>query len=136
MAVHLLDENNTREIKDADLPIPDTDQKTVYTIRDITKAKYREFIKRHTKKVTSRQRGMVDETDFQKVSDDLLDYALVAWKGVTLPGSTDDAPCIWENKARLDSVRSAAILDAAGIGQVEEASEQKKASFREPAPVA
>lgn len=134
MAVQLLDENTTREVKDSDLPIPDGDPGTVYTIRDLTKAKYREVIKRHTKKVTSRQRGMVDETDFQKVADDLLDHALVEWQGVTLNGSP--VPCTWENKARLDSVRSAAILDAAGIGQVEEAPAQKKASFREPATVA
>jgi hypothetical protein len=134
MAVQLLDENTTREIKDSELPIPDGDPETVYTIRDLTKKTYREVIKRNTKKVTSRQRGMVDETDFQKVADELLDHALVEWRGVTLNGSP--VPCTWENKARLDSVRSSAILDAAGIGQVEEAPAQKKASFREPASVA
>jgi hypothetical protein len=135
MAVQLLDEGKTRDVKDSDLPIPDGDPNTVYTIREITKATYRKFIKDHTKKVPNRQtRGMVEETDFQAVSDDLLDWALVKWSGVTLGGV--EVSCTSENKALLDTVRSSAILDIAGIGQVEEGPALRKASFRESESVA
>jgi hypothetical protein len=135
MAVQLMDENATREVKDSELPIPDGDPNTVYVIRSITKAKYRQVIKRHTRPVPDKQsRRMVDQTDAQAVSDDLFDYALADWRGVTLHGQP--VPCTPEHKALLDSVRTSAILDAAGIGAVEEAAAQRKESFREPANVA
>ncbi len=136
MPVQLMDADATREVKDSELPnVPDGDEKTIYTVRSITKATYREVTKRHTKKVVSkRDRGMVEETNWQAVSDDLLDYALVGWTCVVLRG--DPVPCTMEYKALLDSVRSQALLDAAGIGQVEAAAAQRKASFREPAHVA
>ena len=136
MAVQLQSDDKTRDVKDSELPgVPDGDKNTVYTIRDITKAKYREVIRRHTKKVANRHtRAMVEETDQQAVADELLDWALVGWKGITLHG--EEMPCMPQYKAMLDSVRSAAILDAAGIGQVEEGAAQRQASFREPSHVA
>lgn len=135
MAVQLLDDSATREVKDSELPIPDGDPNTIYVIRSITKGKYREVIRRHTRQVPDKQsRKMVDQTDYTAVSDDLFNYALADWRGVTLNG--EPVPCTDETRAMLDSVRTSAILDVAGIGAVQEAPERKKESFREPASVA
>lgn len=134
MAVQLLDDS-TRPVKDSELPIPDGDPNTTYFIRSITKHKYREVFKKHTKRVPDKQsRAMVDQTNSTAVADELFNYALADWSGVTLHG--EPVPCNDETRAMLDSVRTAAILDVAGIGAVQGAPEQKKESFREPASVA
>jgi hypothetical protein len=134
MAVKLIDEEGTRWVKDTELGIPDGDAETSYEIRQISKAKYRSVNKAHTRPVINkRTHRKEDETDLQAASDELLDFALVNWKGITYRGT--QVPCTTENKALLDTVRATAILDAAGIGEVEEAPEQRKASFRQPAAV-
>lgn len=129
MSIVLQDQSKTWEVKDSDL-IDGGDKDTSYTLRFITKEKYREVIRRHTRRVANKQRGMEERTEWEAVSDDLLDYALVAWKGVKAGAA--DAPCTADYKNMLDTRRQSAILEAAGWNQIEEAPAQRAASFREP----
>lgn len=133
MAVVLQNPSETWTVKDSEI-IADGDKDTTYTLRALTKVKYREVIRRHTRKVPNRAtRAMEDQTDHEAVSDELLDYALVDWTGVVAGGVT--APCTTENKNILDPRRQSAILDAAGLNQIQEAPARKAESFREPADV-
>jgi hypothetical protein len=132
MPVRLQDES-TWIVKDSEI-IADGDAKTTYTLRSITKQVYRDITKKHTKKISNRTtRAMEDRTDWEAASDDLLDFALVDWSGVT--SGKEEAPCTRENKNFLDPRRQQAILEAAGLNQIEEAPARKAESFREPADV-
>ena len=135
MSVKLQDPNPsaTWTVKDSQI-IANGDKETSYTLRALTKSVYREITRRHTRKVPNKAtRSMQDETDNEAAADDLLDYALVDWSGVVANGML--VPCSTENKHLLDPQRQAAILDAAGINQIQEAPARKAESFREPADV-
>lgn len=129
--LQLQDTESTREMTDAELGVPSPSD-AVYTIRPLTKAVFREKTRKHTAAFADRRSGQ-KETKWDAVTDDLLDYALVSWKNIRYKGEL--VPCTRENKALLDAVRSQALLDAAGMGEVQEASERRKESFREPASV-
>ena len=133
MALNLKTLDAIEEIKDSDL-VPDGDKETVYKIRHITIEKNREVVKRHTRKVPNRRTHTQDSvTDYEAVGDELLDYVLVDWSGVVSDGTP--LPCTTDNKLLLDGVRRAALLEKAGMNEVQAAPERRAESFRAPATV-
>lgn len=128
MAVEIRDDNEILTVRDADL-VADGDAETTYDLRTITLEKNREIVKRHTKKVPNkRSHVMEDKVDWEAVTDDLLDWAIADWKGIVSKGQP--LPCTLENKKRLDGVRRDAILQRAGMNEVQAAPERRAESFR------
>lgn len=131
MALNLKTLEAVDEVNDSDL-VPEGDRETSYKIRHITIEKNREVVREHTKKVPNRRTHQPDNvTDWEAVGDALLDYALVDWSGVVANGKS--VPCTTENKMLLDGVRRAALLERAGMNEVQAAPERREQSFRAPA---
>jgi hypothetical protein len=130
MPVQLIDEEQQIEIKDSELEdISDGDPATVYVIRQIPPAMNRQIAKRHTTTPINRRSGQRETVvDQLAVFDDLLDYALVNWRGIQHKGQ--DVPCTRDFKLLLDVQRKVALVQRAGQNQVAEVREQ---SFRKPA---
>lgn len=129
MALHLLDDEQRITITDDKLDgITGGDADTTYTVRQIPPSVSRTVAKRHATGPFNRQTGQRD-LDADKLTDDLLDYALVAWSGIQHQGKS--VPCEREYKLLLDYPRKAALIVLAGSNQVNR--EQQTQSFRSPA---
>lgn len=127
MALQLLSKDTRIEVRDADLDgVTDGDPDTVYVLRQLPPAESREIAKRHTTTPINQRTGRREEqVDLNAVAEDLLDAALVEWRGVLANGL--DAPCTRENKLLLDGVRRTALLHVAGLNR---SAEVRAASFR------
>ena len=124
-------DNETIDITDAAL-VSDGDPDTTYVVRMLTRHQQSELIKKHTtKRPNKATRQMESVTDWEAVGEDQLDAALVGWQGVMWEGQP--APCTKELKLRLDILRAKALLDLAGVNQVQAVAEQRAESFRAPA---
>jgi hypothetical protein len=128
MALNLLDGDRKIEVRDCDLKDVDGgDEATVYVVRQIPPAVNREYGKRHTTQVINRKSGSREPVvDSMGLVDDLLDYALIEWRGVLMKG--EPAPCTRELKDLLDYPRKVALLGVAGLNQVD--TEARDHSFR------
>ena len=130
MARQLLQADRIERVTEKDLELSITpDPEAVYFLRSLGKDKVREIIASHKRKVPNKfTHQMVTETDEEAASDDLLDYAIERWEGVTENG--EPSPCDREHKLRLPAEVQACIVQRAQIGQVTAA--QQAASFRKP----
>lgn len=127
MALELTNDGDTITVTDESLGVANGTPDVTYTLRLLTRKVYREIAARHTRKVPDRRtRQMSDDTDFEAVGEDLLDYVLVGWSGVNLKG--EPAPCERDLKLKLDGTRTQAILEVAGMSRVQVSSPQE--SFR------
>jgi hypothetical protein len=129
MPLELKDESATWWITDAEL-VPGGDKDTRYRVRRLTLDKHREITKRHTKPGNFRR---PEKQNVDEIQDDLFDYALDGWEGVTKNGQPVD--CVWEFKALLDVSRRIALLDVAGLNEIAAAEDAREESFRGPAAV-
>ena len=130
MALDLKTDDDVSTITDADL-VPDGDKDTTYTVRHITTDKHREIVKAHTTKVPNKRTHQRDDvTDWNAVSDALLDYALAEWSGVISRGQP--VPCDRGHKMLLDGQRKTALLEHAGMNEVAAAPARTAESFRTP----
>jgi len=128
MALELKSEGDLSVVSDADL-VADGDKETTYTLQHLTTEKHREFVRKHTSKVPNKRSHQMEErTDWEKVSDDLLDYVITAWSGIVAKGSALE--CVRVNKLLLDGPRKTAILDRAGMNEIAAAPERRAESFR------
>ncbi len=75
---------------------------SVFTIRRLHRDVIANSRRRHTRIVPAEEPGAQPRTevDEQAVNDDLVDYVIQAWTGVTGPGD-EDVPCTLENKLAL-----------------------------------
>jgi hypothetical protein len=109
--------------------VPGGDPETTYTLRLLTRDDYRRVVREHTTKVPNRRsHAMEDVTNWEAVGERLLDMVLTGWTGILHGG--EPAPCTAEMKAKLDSARSAGLLDRAGMNQIARSAEAKADSFR------
>lgn len=128
MPLELKTTAGTLVVTDADL-VPEGAKDVTFTLRHITIEKNREVVAQHTTKVPNRRTHQRDDvTNWEAVGDALLDYALTAWTGVWADGA--EIPCTTENKLLVDGVRRAALLEKAGMNEVQAAPERKERSFR------
>lgn len=127
MALQLLSKDTRIEVADADLDgVTDGDPETVYVLRQLTPAESREISRRHTTNPINQRTGRREEqVDLNAVAEDLLDAALVDWRGIVANGVP--AECSRENKLLLDAVRRTALLQVAGLNR---SAEVRAASFR------
>jgi len=101
----------------------------LYNWRRQTRLSMREFVRQNTKKVPNkRTHQMDDKTDWEAVSDDLLDYIITAWSGIVAKGQALE--CVRVNKLLLDGPRKTAILDRAGTNEIASLPERRAESFR------
>lgn len=130
MALQLLDSEARIDVPDSELnDVQDGDPGTVYTIRQIAPQMNRQIAKTHTTQPINRRTGARETVvDHVALVDDLLDYALVGWRGILLKGV--DAPCSREHKLLLDMPRKLALLAVAGLNRT--APEDRERSFRGP----
>lgn len=129
MALELLSDDQEITIPDTTLEgVTGADADVSYTVRPIPLQLNRQLRKKHTK--TSRPNGIKEDTfDVDGFIDDLLDYALIGWAGITYKG--EPAPCTRELKiGGLDTARKQALLVLAGINRPMQAKEQLATSFR------
>lgn len=133
MPLTLKTTSDTLTITDA-LLVPEGAKDVTFTIRHITIEKNREVQRKYTTKVPNRRTHQRDDViDWEAVTDELLDYALEDWSGIEFNGKP--APCDSEHKALLDGIRRAAILERAGMNEVQMAPEHRERSFRTTADV-
>ncbi len=60
------------------------------------------------------ERRHKSEPDRNHINEDVLDYVLLDWRGVTSPLGGLEAPCTRENKLRLPTAVKLRLLAAAG----------------------
>ncbi len=102
MAIRLTEEGDTITVTDNQLGVPNGDPETSYTLRLLTKPKYKELEKPHKKrKANPRTHQMEDLVDTEALGE-------------------------------LDGFRKSAMLEMAGLSQVQAAAELKASSFRSP----
>jgi hypothetical protein len=133
MAKQLNEGDAVFTVTDAKL-LQDGDKDTAYTLRRLTRAKYREVQKQNTEKVVNkRTHQREDQTDWAAMTDDLLDYTIVGWTGVVIGGVA--APCDRHHKMLLDAPTVDAILERAGLNAITgaqgDAQDVREASFRQ-----
>ncbi len=140
MPIQLLDEDQTIDVKDADLGIPDGDEGTTYILRVLSPQMYRKITKECTKSVPTGGRGMEKQLNVEKFSDAIWDYVLkgwnpgaVLWRGKAVEAETlvtlNDSTQV-KAKFLLDGPRKTALLDKAGMNSVIPTAEQNESSFR------
>lgn len=117
MARALQREDQTFEVAETDLGLPDGDPDTVYVLRPITTGAYAGFMKR--------------QTSMGKLVEDALDYCLVDWRGIVFNGAP--VSCTRDMKLRLPFDVAKVIVDRAGLGKVQAAEADRQESFRTPA---
>jgi hypothetical protein len=135
MAKQLTEAGAQFTVTDAQI-LQDGDKETVYTLRRLTREKHREIVKANTERVINKRTHQREErTDWAAVTDDLIDYVLVAWSGVLYQGQP--APCDREHKMLLDAPTSDGLLERAGLNEITAGAnpEAREASFRQPAKV-
>lgn len=126
-----LDSDRIR-VTDKDLGIGDAE--TGYVLKPITREVYKRIRQDNTKRMPNRQtRGMEDVTDWEAFSEDLLDYTIESWSGVLVGG--EPAPCDRDHKLALDLMCATALMNRAGLNDVEREGERKAESFRPPSSV-
>lgn len=133
MALHLLDEGQRYEVSDEKLEdVQGGDPETVYVYRQIPPHVNRQLSKQHTTYPINRRTGQRETVvDHLSLLDDLLDYALIGWRGILHKGQS--VPCEREYKVLLDYPRKTALLQLAGMNRT--APEDREESFRPTADV-
>lgn len=84
-------------------PFVDDDGKpsVVVTLKPISQAKYRQIVQQNTERVLNKKtRAMEDQTDWDRVQDDLAAFSIMAWRGIM---GADDKPlqCVLDAKLGL-----------------------------------
>lgn len=127
----LLHEDDVFPVMEADLELAiPIDPDAVYYLRSLTVEFVRSVVKRHTRQVPNkRTHQREDVLDGTAVQNDLLDYCVTKWDGVTNNGVM--APCDLTHKLLLPGPVQAALVERAQTGEV--TPEAQAASFREPA---
>lgn len=128
MPVQLSHGDQRVTVTDAEI-VSGGDTDTTYTIRLITREARREIVRKHTP--ARFNNGRRDEMNSEAISEDLVDYVLVAWTGILFDGQPAD--CSRTNKLLLDQLRLSALLERAGLSQVIAAEVAQSESFRPPA---
>ena len=130
MARSLLHQDAVFPVMEKDLELSmAVDSEAVYHLRVITTDIGREILKRHTRKKPNKHtHRMDDETDDEAAANEMLDYCIVRWEGIT--NGADPAPCDFTHKMLLPSEVQAALVHIAQEGPTHE---EKAASFRQPA---
>lgn len=127
MALKLLREEEQVTVKDSDL-LDGGDSETTYTLRKLTPSQQRKFVKANTRDGNYKR---AEQVNWNAVRDDQVDYILVAWTGVVDPRTGKAAECSRANKIDgLDEVRKSALVDKAGLAEVQAIEESRDASFR------
>ncbi len=70
--------------------------------------------------LTAIERRHAGERDKNRANDDVLDYILLDWRGVTSPLGLAEVPCARENKLRLPTAVKLKILAAAQQARAED----------------
>lgn len=135
MARQILTADETFEVRDSDLGLPDGDPETVYVLRPLLTETHREIVKRHTTQVLNKfthQREPV--VNSEAAVDEIYDYVLVDWRGIV---DRTGAPvaCTPETKRGLGTAIRTALLERAGMNQIKAPEVVEQESFRGAAPV-
>lgn len=87
---------------------------SVFVLRRVPDDVTRRIFKRHTKSRPGRE----PETDYFAVTADVLDHAIVDWRGIKHPVTKEDLPCTRAYKVALPAGVKAEIMDAIDQGDV------------------
>lgn len=125
MALALLDDDNTIEVRDADLGLDGGDEETVYTLRVVSPQVIKRLRAANTKPRPTGGRGMEPVLNTDKFGEELWDYVLKSWTGPTWKGQSIGADDMVQTsggpvkaKTQLDGSRKAALLERAGANEV------------------
>ncbi len=61
--------------------------------------------------------------DRRRINEDVLDYVLLDWEGVTSPLGESEVPCTRENKLKLPTAVKLKVLAAAQMPRAQDSSE-------------
>lgn len=128
MSVRLMQSGDQFTVKDSEL-VSGGDGETSYTVRAITREVKKSLEAKHTSQIPNRRTHQMDSVlNNEAYFDDLLDYVLVDWSGILL--GSEPVPCERDHKLKLDVARCMALLERAGMSQIQEGGASKSASFR------
>ncbi len=109
----------TFEVKDTDLDVPNGDPDITYTLRQLTRPVIKELRAKYEKDIfnsrTHLKERILPDGAAELVNEDYLDYALVAWTGVTAGGKP--APCDRDYKLQLDAARMLKLIETAMLSR-------------------
>jgi hypothetical protein len=129
MARQLHVENETFEIAETDLVgLSQPDPEVFYTLRPLTTQKFRELDAKNTKPQPNKRTGGMDLVrDDNAREDDIIDFIVKDWRGITANGQA--AECTRDNKIKgMDPQIKTALINAAGTNRRTQA--EKDSSFR------
>lgn len=126
-------QDETFEVADVDLSIPNPTEGVVYTLRPLPKKVRDEINAKHRKRELNPQAHRMEwVTNGDAASYDALDYVLVDWRGIVWSDGTP-LECTREHKIEhLDQPRQVALIHKAGLLQAAQDGAVAD-SFREPA---
>ncbi len=119
------DDDATFDVKETELGLDQADAGATYTLRPLTRDVVKRFVKAHTSRVRNEER--MNNAAF---NEDCLDYCIVAWRGIRDIRTKEDAPCTREWKLRLDGFVSQALMQRAGVNQLQADEADRLESFR------
>ena len=128
MARKLLVEDEVFPVRESELELTiPIDAEAVYYLRPLTLDTARRVSNAHTRLVPNRRTHQRDEvTDKVAINNELLDYTIVKWEGVS--NHSEKAPCDLAHKLLLPVEVQAALIERAQTGEADTAK-----SFRDPA---
>jgi len=127
MALNLLRDTEQITVKDSDL-LDGGDPETVYTLRKLTPSVQRKIVREFTKQGNYKR---AESVDWNAVRDAQVDYIILSWTGINDPRTGKPADCTRENKIDgLDEVRKSALVDKAGLADVQAVETARGESFR------
>lgn len=119
----------TFTVSEADI-LDGGDTDVSYTIRPITRDRYQAVSVRQAAKFGGR-RGMKLSEQFEfmvALNEELFDYALVDWSGVTMGG--EPVACDSDTKKLLDGAVMQKVLEKAGLNEIRASEDARAATFR------
>ena len=132
MARVLLNPDDRIEVHDTDLGLPDGDPDTVYILRPLTTEAHRDIVKQFTTYVLNKGTHQREpKRDDDAIVDAMYDYVLVDWRGI-VDSAHQPVPCTPAAKRGLGTVIRAALLERAGLNQIESVEVAEASSFRGP----
>jgi len=97
-----------------DFPIGDS----VFQLRRLASAKYKEIQKKYTTTKKDRQGRPYIDVDEDAVNEDLLDYLIIGWGIIKSPTSGQDIECTYDNKQKLPGTVKQKIIEACDTERV------------------
>ena len=101
---------------------------STFNLRRLDLETYNGFVKARTKQVWKKHQPSGEETDWDGVYDDMLDYVITGWRNIKHPVTKEDVQCERKIKLKLPGVVREQIFEATNATSVMKEEEKKTKS--------